>query len=117
MKKLLIVLVLLAALPARAEDVHVAAASDLNFALKEIIQDFEHSTGNKVLLSLGSSGNFFAQIQNGAPFDNTAATRSPGSTPRATNARASRSTSGAMPAAVRTCVLSRAWLWSVRRVG
>jgi len=69
MKKLLIVLVLLAALPARAEDVHVAAASDLNFALKEIIQDFEHSTGNKVLLSLGSSGNFFAQIQNGAPFD------------------------------------------------
>jgi molybdate transport system substrate-binding protein len=69
MKKLLIVLVLFAAISVRAEDVHVAAASDLNFVLKEIIQDFERSTGNKVVLSLGSSGNFFAQIQNGAPFD------------------------------------------------
>jgi len=69
MKKLLTVLMLLVAVSARAEDVHVAAASDLNFALKEIIQDFERSTGNKVVLSLGSSGNFFAQIQNGAPFD------------------------------------------------
>jgi molybdate transport system substrate-binding protein len=69
MKKLLIVLVLFVAVSARAEDVHVAAASDLNFALKEIIQDFERTTGNKVVLSLGSSGNFFAQIQNGAPFD------------------------------------------------
>jgi molybdate transport system substrate-binding protein len=68
MRKLLIVL-LLFVVPARAEDVHVAAASDLNFALKEIIQDFERNTGNKILLSLGSSGNFFAQIQNGAPFD------------------------------------------------
>jgi molybdate transport system substrate-binding protein len=69
MKKLLTVLVLCVAVSARAEDVHVAAASDLNFALKEIIQDFERTTGNKVVLSLGSSGNFFAQIQNGAPFD------------------------------------------------
>jgi molybdate transport system substrate-binding protein len=30
---------------------------------------FEHETGNQVHLTLGSSGNFYAQILNGAPFD------------------------------------------------
>src|SRR5881392_362456 len=53
----------------QAADVHVAAASDLNFAIKEIIGGFEQATGNKVKLSLGSSGNFYAQISNGAPFE------------------------------------------------
>jgi len=62
-------LCLLVAIPACAEDINVAAASDLNFAVKEIIQQFEHETGNKVRLTLGSSGNFYAQIANGAPFD------------------------------------------------
>lgn len=54
---------------AHAEEVSIAAASDLNFAIKEIIQQFERDTGNKVRLTLGSSGNFYAQIVNGAPFD------------------------------------------------
>ena len=54
---------------ARASDVRVAAASDLNFAIKEIIANFETQTGNKVKLTLGSSGNFYAQIANGAPFE------------------------------------------------
>jgi len=54
---------------ARGEDVVVAAASDLNFAFKELLIDYEHTTGRRVKLSLGSSGNFYAQIQNGAPFD------------------------------------------------
>jgi len=62
-------LCLLVAITAYADDINVAAASDLNFALKEIIQQFEHETGNKVRLTLGSSGNFYAQIANGAPFD------------------------------------------------
>ncbi|MCX5728412.1 MAG: molybdate ABC transporter substrate-binding protein [Nitrospirae bacterium] len=52
-----------------AEPLVIAAASDLNFAFKEIIVEFEKTSGDKVKLSLGSSGNFFAQIQNGAPFD------------------------------------------------
>jgi molybdate transport system substrate-binding protein len=47
----------------------IAAASDLNFAFKEIVTEYEKSTGNHVKLTLGSSGNFYAQIQNGAPFD------------------------------------------------
>lgn len=51
------------------EELAVAAASDLNFAFKEIVAEFERATGVRVRLSLGSSGNFFSQIQNGAPFD------------------------------------------------
>ncbi len=54
---------------AGAEEVTIAAASDLNFAFKELIAEYEKTTGNHVKLSLGSSGNFYAQIQNGAPFD------------------------------------------------
>jgi len=61
--------ILLSTALARAGDVVVAAASDLNFAMKEIVQEFEKKTGHKVRLTLGSSGNFYAQILNGAPFD------------------------------------------------
>jgi molybdate transport system substrate-binding protein len=52
-----------------AEEITIAAASDLNFAFKEVVAEYEKATGNHVKLTLGSSGNFFAQIQNGAPFD------------------------------------------------
>jgi len=71
MKKicLAIFLIFLATVPAHAAEVLVAAASDLGFAVKEIIGTFEAQTGNKVRLSLGSSGTFAAQISNGAPFD------------------------------------------------
>ena len=55
--------------PAWADEITVAAASDLNFAIKEIVAEYEKTTGERVKLSLGSSGNFYAQIQNGAPFD------------------------------------------------
>jgi len=68
-KSLLWVFCLFLAIPLRAESVNVAAASDLSFALQEVIQQFEHDTGNQVHLTLGSSGNFYAQIVNGAPFD------------------------------------------------
>ena len=52
-----------------AEVITIAAASDLNFAFREIATEYENTTGNHVRLTLGSSGNFYAQIQNGAPFD------------------------------------------------
>ncbi len=52
-----------------AGEVLVAAASDLNFAIKDIITEFEQKTGHHVKLSLGSSGNFYSQISNGAPFE------------------------------------------------
>ena len=52
------------------EKILVAAASDLNFAMNEICRAFEKShQGIKVEISYGSSGNFFAQIKQGAPYD------------------------------------------------
>src|SRR5262249_8258830 len=55
--------------PAAAQGLTVAAASDLQTALPALADRFERDTGQKVTLTFGSSGNFFAQIQNGAPFD------------------------------------------------
>ena len=52
-----------------AGEIKVAAASDLTFAFKDVVAGFEKQTGNSVKLTYGSSGNFFSQIQNGAPFD------------------------------------------------
>ena len=56
---------------ARGAELRIAAASDLKFALDEIIASFTNA-GNRSLASkpsYGASGNLFAQIQNGAPFD------------------------------------------------
>jgi molybdate transport system substrate-binding protein len=47
----------------------VAAASDLTYAMNEIAANFEKATGCVLRLSMGSSGNFLTQIENGAPFD------------------------------------------------
>jgi molybdate transport system substrate-binding protein len=69
-----LVLVTLAVAPAspRAQgrgSVAVAAASDLQTALPTLAAGFERKTGIKPSVTFGSSGNFFAQIQNGAPYD------------------------------------------------
>lgn len=47
----------------------IAAASDLTAVMQRLGPAFEKQYGVPVTISLGSSGNFFAQIQNGAPFD------------------------------------------------
>jgi molybdate transport system substrate-binding protein len=62
-------IVILPTLPAVADEITVAAASDLNFAFKELVAAYEKASGNRVKLTLGSSGNIFAQIHNGASFD------------------------------------------------
>ncbi|HTC65043.1 MAG TPA: molybdate ABC transporter substrate-binding protein [Candidatus Saccharimonadales bacterium] len=49
--------------------VTVAAASDLTFAMNEIAGQYQKASGCSVQLSMGSSGNFLTQIENGAPFD------------------------------------------------
>jgi len=46
----------------------VAAASDLKFALEEVAAQFEKDTGHKLRLVFGSSGNFYSQLLQGAPF-------------------------------------------------
>lgn len=47
----------------------VFAASDLAFAFKEIAPRFERALGVRVILVLGSTGNFARQIEHGAPAD------------------------------------------------
>ena len=56
---------------ARAADtVSIAAASDLVFCLESLNAEFAKANpGVALTVSTGSSGNFFAQIKNGAPFD------------------------------------------------
>src|SRR6266850_711977 len=51
------------------QEIAVAAAADLKFAMGELAANFEKQTGTKVNVTYGSSGNFFSQIQNWAPFD------------------------------------------------
>jgi len=57
----------LVAAGANAEQITVAA--DLTFAFQQVAAKFQKDTGNSVKLSFGSSGNFYSQIQNGAPYD------------------------------------------------
>lgn len=52
-----------------AQEITVAAASDLQFVMTDLAGRFQRETGKTVKLAFGSSGNFFQQIQNGAPFD------------------------------------------------
>ena len=48
----------------------VAAAADLKFALDNLAAEFQAKNPTiKVNVTYGSSGNFFAQLQNGASFD------------------------------------------------
>lgn len=54
---------------AQGKEIRVAAAADLKFAMGELSEQFEKHTGTKVNVTYGSSGNFFLQMQNGAPFD------------------------------------------------
>jgi molybdate transport system substrate-binding protein len=52
-----------------AQELSVAAAADLQFAFQDVATHFEKDTGHRVQLVFGSSGNFYTQLQNGAPFD------------------------------------------------
>lgn len=46
----------------------VAAASNLKFALDEVLAQFQRETGHRLRVVYGSSGQFFSQIMQGAPF-------------------------------------------------
>ncbi len=68
--KLRSILLLAFAMPCGAQEITVAAAADLRPAFEEIIAKFQQSQpGAVVKVTYGSSGNFFQQIQNGAPFE------------------------------------------------
>jgi molybdate transport system substrate-binding protein len=69
-KRWLLLLVLFAAPAVRADELLVAAAADLKFALDEIVADFQKThTNDTIKVTYGSSGNLSSQIENGAPFD------------------------------------------------
>lgn len=70
MKKLLVILfATLLALPATAAPLLVAAASDLAYCIDELATAFRKQAPEaEIKISTGASGNFFAQIRNGAPF-------------------------------------------------
>ena len=54
---------------AQGQEIRIAAAADLKFAMGELADRFEKQSGTKVNVTYGSSGNFFSQMRNGAPFD------------------------------------------------
>ncbi len=53
---------------AQADEVNVAVAANFTAPMQKIAAAFEQASGHRVLLSFGSTGNFQAQIRNGAPF-------------------------------------------------
>ena len=57
------------AIPATAAEVQVAVAANFTEPAKEIASAFEARTHDHVALSFGSSGQFYTQIANGAPFE------------------------------------------------
>lgn len=52
-----------------AGEVQVAVAANFTAPMQQIAAQFEHDTGNKAVLAFGATGKFYAQIQNGAPFE------------------------------------------------
>lgn len=66
----LILLPLLLSRPLLAETLTIAAAADLKFAMSEVVEQFRATRpGDRIEVIYGSSGKFFTQIKNGAPFD------------------------------------------------
>ena len=62
-------LLILAPLPARAEEVVVFAAASMKTALDAVAQEFEAATGNSVTISYAGSNALAKQIIEGAPAD------------------------------------------------
>jgi molybdate transport system substrate-binding protein len=54
---------------ARAAEVNVAVAANFAAPMQVIAEAFERESGHKAKLAFGSTGKFYAQIKNGAPFD------------------------------------------------
>ncbi|KFI05386.1 molybdate ABC transporter substrate-binding protein [Massilia sp. BSC265] len=53
---------------AQAGEVQVAVAANFTAPMQKIAAEFEKDTGHKARLAYGSTGKFYAQVRNGAPF-------------------------------------------------
>ncbi len=69
MKRIVFALLLLCSTGASADEVRVAVAANFTAPMQRIAADFEKDTGIKTVLAFGATGQFYAQIRNGAPFD------------------------------------------------
>ena len=67
--KSLLCALLLSATTVKAAEVKVAVAANFSAPMKVIAEQFERDTGHKAILSLGATGQLYAQIRNGAPFE------------------------------------------------
>jgi molybdate transport system substrate-binding protein len=54
---------------AEAKPVHVAVAANFSKTMQTLVAEFEKTSDFKIALSFGSSGKFYAQIKQGAPYD------------------------------------------------
>ena len=54
---------------ALADEVQVAVAANFTAPIQAIAKDFEKGTGHKLVAAFGSTGQFYTQIKNGAPFE------------------------------------------------
>lgn len=68
-KFILFLTVLLLAISSRAAEVTVAVAANFTAPMNAIAAEFAKDTGHQTKLTFGSSGNIYAQIKNGAPFE------------------------------------------------
>ena len=66
---LLLLALMGAATQAQADEVSVAVAANFTAPMQQIAADFEKASGHKIVTSYGSTGKFYAQIKNGAPFE------------------------------------------------
>jgi molybdate transport system substrate-binding protein len=52
-----------------ADEIRVAVATNFSATMAALVERFEQTSPHTVLLSAGSTGNHYAQIRNGAPFE------------------------------------------------
>jgi len=107
--KLLLALPALAftALAAGAGEVSVAVAANFTAPMQKIAAAFEQQTGHRAVLAFGSTGRFYAQVRNGAPFDVLLAADD------ATPARLERDGT-TVPGTRQTYAIGRLVLWSAQ---
>ena len=51
-----------------AEEIHIGVAANFTKPMERLATLFEEKTGHKLIVSLGSSGQLYTQIKNGAPY-------------------------------------------------
>lgn len=69
MNPFLLALGLVLAATAQADALRVVVAANFQGTLEQLAPIYEEQSGHTLLISSGSTGSLFAQIQNGAPFD------------------------------------------------